>query len=575
MINFRLHIIERLVDEVGSEGVDESVLEIPPDSTMGDYAFPCFLLSKRLRKSPQQLAEWLSKKLTPDKIIKEVRHVGPYLNFFVNKSCLAENILKQVFEEKELFGSSVFGRGKTVVIEYPSPNTNKPLHLGHLRNISTGVCISNIFESQGYAVKRVNLNNDRGIHICKSMLAYQKWGEGKTPESEHVKSDHFVGDFYVMFSKKEKELPELEEEAREMLRKWEAGDKQVRKLWELMNGWAFKGFDETYRLFGAPEFDKTYFESETYEEGRKIVLDALKKGIVQKKEDGAIVIDLEEEGLGEKVLIRSDGTTVYITQDLYTALSKQEDFNFYKSIYVVATEQSYHFKVLFTVLKKFGYSWADGCYHFAYGMVNLPEGRMKSREGTVVDADDLIHEMEALAREEILKRHESLDESKLNERARIIALGSLKFYLLKIDAIKDMTFNPKESISFEGDTGPYLQYTHARACSILRKAAVSGIEPEPNIIFSLLSESSENELISLLSQFPEKVREACDSYKPHLIAQHLLSIGRAFNEFYHSSPCLQEENESLMLARLLLIDCTRIVLEKGLNLLGIEAPVAM
>ncbi len=575
MDKFKLHIIEKIVDEAGTDGVDESVLEVPPDTKLGDYAFPCFTLSKRLKKPPVQIAEYLKEKIKPDEIIASVESKGPYLNFFVNKAKLAEETLQEVFALKEKYGWSSAGKGRKVLVEYPGPNTNKPLHLGHMRNMALGQSVSRLLETQGFDVKRVNINNDRGIHICKSMLAYKKWGEGKTPNSEERKSDHFVGDYYVMFAQKAKEDESLEQEARELLQKWENGDKEVVALWKKMNKWAFEGFRETYNTFGMKDFDKEYYESETYLEGKKMILEGLKKGLFEKNEEGAVVVDLSEEGLGEKVLLRPDGTSVYITQDLYTAKARQEDFKFDRMIYVVATEQNHHFKILFTLLKKMGYEWADGCYHFAYGMVHLPEGKMKSREGTVVDADDLMLEMEELAKEEVLKRYPDMEVQDVHDRAKMIGVGAIKFYLLRTDAIKDMVFSPKESISFEGDTGPYLQYTHARARSILRKAEQDGLKVKKDIQFDKLEQPSEITLVNELQAFAAKTKEAGETYRPHMIAQQLLSVGHAFNEFYHACPCMQEKDTGLKAARLLLIDCTRQVLANGLDMLDVTAPEEM
>ncbi len=569
---FKEHITKLLKKELK---LKEITLEVPPDTKLGDFAFACFLLAKELRKNPVEIAKEFAEKIKPDDYIKEVKATGPYLNFFVNKAVIAEKTLKDIFKKKDKYGNSKLGKEKVIVIEFPAPNTNKPLHLGHLRNMCLGVSMANIFESQGYNVKRVNLNNDRGIHVCKSMLAYQRWGNNKTPESEGKKSDHFVGDYYVLFANKAKDDPKLEEEAQEMLRKWEAGDKGIRALWKKMNTWALGGFEETYKHFGLPVFDKVYFESETYKEGKGIVMDGVKQGLFHKRDDGAVVVDLSKESLGEKVLIRADGTSVYVTQDLYLALLKHEDFKFSKSIYVVATEQNFHFKVLFTLLKKLSYKWADGCYHFAYGMVLLPEGRMKSREGNVVDADDLMLEMEDLAKAEVLKRYKDLEEQKIHDRSKMIGLAAIRFYLLKIDAIKDMTFHPEESISFEGDTGPYLQYTHARACSVVEKAKEQKMKPAAKIDFTVLNNPSEIALINALADFSKNASDACESYRPHIIAQHLLVLGRAFNEFYHACHCLNEENKEISKARLLLIDCTRQVMKNGLHLLGIEAPSEM
>jgi arginyl-tRNA synthetase len=575
MDDFKLHIIEKIIDEAGAEGVDESVIEVPPDPKLGDYAFPCFVLSKRLKRAPAQISVFLKEKIKPDEVIEKVESTGPYLNFFVKKSIVAQKVLSDINEKKEKYGWSSLGKGKVVLVEYPGPNTNKPLHVGHVRNMALGQSMSRILETQGFDVKRVNIINDRGIHICKSMLAYQKWGEGKTPESEERKSDHFVGDYYVLYNSKVKEEPSIEDEAKAMLVKWEKGDSEVKALWKKMNEWAFSGFAETYKRFDMTPFDKEYYESETYEGGKKTVAEGVKNGLFKRKDDGAVFIDLSEEGLGEKILLRSDGTSVYVTQDLYTAQLRQKDFKFNKMLYVVATEQNYHFKVLFTILEKLGYIWADGCHHFAYGMVNLPEGKMKSREGTVVDADDLMLEMEELAKDEILKRYSDMEVQAVHDRAKMIGLGAIKFYLLRTDAIKDMTFIKEESISFEGDTGPYLQYTHARACSILRKAEAAGLSVSGDVDFSKLVHESEIALVTALSGFTDRVKEATESYRPHMIAQQLLMIGRAFNEFYHACPCIQEKDEALRSARLLLIDCTRQVLDNGLDMLDVRAPEEM
>ncbi len=572
MDGFKLHIIEKIVDELGSEGVDESSLEVPPDPKMGDYAFPCFTFSKRLKKSPQQIAEYLKGKIGTDDIISEVQSNGPYLNLFVNKSKLAEQTLKEVAEKKDKYGTSSAGKNQRVVIEFPSPNTNKPLHLGHLRNMALGESMANIIASQGYGLSRANLNNDRGIHICKSMLAYQRWGDGKTPGSEGRKSDHFVGDYYVMYNLKEKEDASLTGEAQEMLLKWEAGDKEVRALWEKMNTWAFDGFEETYKTFGLPAFNKVYYESNTYMKGKEVVMAGLKKGVFSRRDDGAVVVDLEDEGLGEKVLMRADGTSVYVTQDLYLAQMKHDDFKYDKSVYVVASEQNYHFKVLFTLLKKLGHDFADGCYHFSYGMVLLPEGKMKSREGTVVDADDMMLEMQELARDEITRRYDDLEEQEIHDRSMVIGIGALKFYLLATDSIKDMTFHKEQSISFEGETGPYVQYAHARICSIFRKY---GKPVGADVDFGLLKDDVEKEVIKKIQDFPDAVAAAAEHYRPSIITRHLLDLGQLFSTFYNSCPVLKAEDEKLVKARLFLCDCVRQVLANGLHLLGIKAPEEM
>jgi arginyl-tRNA synthetase len=574
MDEFRLHIIEKIIDETGSDGIDEAILEIPPDPKLGDYAFPCFTLAKRLKKSPVQIAEWLKGKILPDDVIEDVKSAGPYLNFFVKKNVLSLKTLKEVFQQKEKYGTGKTGAGKTVVIEFPAPNTNKPLHLGHLRNMALGESMSNILESQGYKIFRLNLNNDRGIHICKSMLAYDRWGAGKTPQSEGKKSDHFVGDYYVMFCQKEKEKPELAQEAQEMLLKWEANDPRIRKLWEKMNAWAFSGFEETYKSFGLPKFDKVYYESATYKNGKEMVLEGLKKGIFTKNKEGAIVVDLSDEGMGEKVLIRADGTSVYITQDLYLAWLKYNDFKYDKSVYIVASEQNHHFKVLFAVLRKLGLQFVEGCYHFSYGMVLLPEGKMKSREGTVVDADDLMLEMEDLAKEEVVKRFKDLEEQQVHDRAKAIGLGALKFYLLMTDPVKDITFHPEQSISFEGETGPYVQYAHARICSILRKYGKK-ISTLPNVKYERLSEEIEKELLKRIYCFKEIVAEAAEQYKPSIVAKYLIELGQTFNTFYTQCPVIKTGDDELTEARIMLCAAVKQVLNNGLRMLGMAAPEEM
>jgi len=572
MDNFRLHIIEKIVDEAGTEGIDESLIEVPPDPKLGDYAFPCFTLSKKLKKSPQQIAEWLKMKIKPDDVIEEVRNIGPYVNFFVNRSIISERTLKELFNTKDNYGKSKIGEGKKVIIEFPAPNTNKPLHLGHLRNMALGESMSNLLESQGYDLVRVNLNNDRGIHICKSMLAYKRWGEGKTPDTTGKKSDHFVGDFYVLFCQKEKEDPKIADDAQEMLRLWESNDPEIRRLWEKMNTWALLGFEQTYKDFGLKKFNKVYYESKTYEKGKDIVMGGLKKGLFKKNAEGSVVVDLGEEGLGEKVLLRSDGTSVYVTQDLYLAWLKHQDFNYERSIYVVASEQNFHFKVLFLILKKLGFDFVRGCYHFAYGMVLLPDGRMKSREGTVVDADDLMLEMEDLAKDEIIKRYNDLEEQKIHDRAKVIGIGALKFYLLVTDPVKDITFHPEQSISFEGETGPYVQYVHARICSIIRKYNKSVTD---EVKFQLLSADAEKELIKRLSNFETVLSQATEQYKPSILAKYLIDLGQKFNIFYDACPVLKAGDEETVKARILLCDAVRQVLANGLHLLGIKAPEEM
>jgi len=536
-----------------------NLVEVPPSPQLGDYAFPCFILAEKLKKNPAEIALELAKKIKPTKQISEIKASGPYLNFFINKNFLAEKTIKEILTKKEKYGKDI-KENKKIIVEFSSPNTNKPLHIGHLRNISIGESISRILELQGNKVIRTTLNNDRGIHICKSMLAYQLFGNGKTPQNTRIKPDHFVGDFYVLFNKKAKKNKKLEEQAQEMLRKWEAKDPAVRKLWKKMNSWALSGFKQTYKIFGI-KFDKEYYESKVYEKAKEIVKLGLKKGIFKKRRDNAVIINLKKENLGEKVILRADGTSIYITQDLYLAKLRNDEYNFDESIYVVANEQDYHFKVLFSILKKFGFKFADRLFHLSYGMVNLPEGRMKSREGKVVDADDLIEEMIKLAKKELRKRYK-LNKKELNKKARKIALASIKYFLLKTNIEKDMLLNPEKAISFEGNTGSYLQYSYARASSILKKAKKKSGKFK---IIDLREE--EISLIKKLAEFPETVKKAREQLSPNIIANYSFELSQWFNEFYHSCQVIKSKQENFRLA---LVKAFRIVIKQALNLLGIE-----
>lgn len=536
-----------------------SILEVPSNPELGDIAFPCFKLSSIYKKKPIEIAKELESKIKITKDLEKIKATGPYLNFFLEKSNLAIEVIKKILKEKEKFGTEK--NKQTIMIEFPSPNTNKPLHLGHLRNMSLGESVSRILEHQGNKIIRANLNNDRGVHICKSMYAYEKWGKNKTPESEKKKTDHLIGDFYVMFSKAAKENPALEEEAQKILQKWELGDKKTIALWKKMNKWAFDGFKETYKLFGI-KHDKQYYESEIYGQGKELAQEGLNKNIFIKK-DNAIIADLTDEKLGEKVILRADGTSIYITQDMYLATLKDKEYKLDGSIYVVANEQDYHFQVLFTILKKFGYKFTKNLHHLSYGMVELPEGRMKSREGTVVDADDLILETQKLAKTEIKKRFPKLSEKELNIRSLKIALSAIKFMLLKTDHVKNIIFNPNEAISFEGDTGPYIQYSYARASSILKK---SKKKPEIKLTSKILKEK-EILLIKKLAEFPEVIENAQRNLSPSIISNYTLELAHIFNEFYHQTKVLDSENEIFLLA---LVESFRIVCKKSLYLLGIE-----
>jgi arginyl-tRNA synthetase len=549
------------------KGVVEGLLASPPDQRFGDISFPCFSLAKELRRDPKSVAKEIASQVKPKGLISEARQAGPYVNFFLDWGKLGQEAVSSVIKGGKRYGSSGVGARKVVLVEFPGPNTNKPLHLGHMRNMALGESVSRIFGAAGHSVKRVNINNDRGVHICKSMLAYQKWGKGKTPKAAKKKPDHFVGDFYVMYSKKE--TPSLEKEVKEMLRRWEAGDKKLIALWKRMNKWAFSGFSETYRKFGV-KHDREYFESETYRGGKKMVMDGLKKGLFQKDSTGAVIFDLEKHGLGKKVLMRSDGTAVYMTQDIYLAKKRHDDFRFSRMVYVVGNEQDYHFQVLFKVLDAMGMKFAEDCYHLSHGMVNLPSGKMKSREGTKVDADDLIAEMEGLARKEVLSRGK-VPKAELERRASQIALGAIKYYLIKNDAVKNMMFSPEESISFEGNTGPYIQYSHARICSMLRK---DGKPKAAQFKAALLREPEEKALMRSLLELPKVVQDAARDCRPHYIANYAYRLASEFNNFYERHRVLQAGPE-LKKARLALIRAVKIALSNALGLMGMDAPEKM
>ena len=531
----------------------ERLVEIPPNDEMGDYAFPCFSLAKIERKSPLLIAEELKEKHKLGKEISNSDAVAGYVNFFVDKKLLAESVLSGAM--KKDYGS--MKEKRKVMVEYPSPNTNKPLHVGHLRNMAIGEAVSRILELGGNNVVRANLNNDRGIHICKSLVAYEELGKGKSPGK--IKSDHFVGDYYVMFNKKVKEDKSWDDKAKDCLKRWEAGDKKTIALWKKMNKWAFDGFGETYNKFGI-KHDVEYNESDIYKNGKEIIMAGLKKGVFAKKKDGAIFIGLEKEKLGEKIVLRADGTSVYMTQDLYLAKKKVDDFKLDGSIYVVGNEQDYHFNVLFSILKKLGFKFADNLHHLSYGMVELPEGKMKSREGTVVDADDLISETRELARKELRKRHK-LSKKEEDDRSLKIALAAIKYTLLKVDIKRNMVFNPKEAISFEGDTGPYLLYSYARASSILRKVkSKKGVK-----IVDL--KKQEIALLKKIGVFPEVVERSYSGLAPSLVANYCYELASLFNEFYHACPVIGSVEEGF---RLKLVGVFRDVLGKGLGLLGID-----
>jgi len=567
-------------------GQEPESLEIgfPPEIEFGDFTIPCFSLAKQFKKSPVEIAKLLAKEIERDPLFQRVEGVGPYLNFKVQNKFLFEAICTEVISQGEKFGNSDIGRGERVMVEYLSPNTNKPLHLGHVRNGVFGMAISNLLEAVGFKVIKANLINDRGVPICKSMLAWKKWANGATPETEGMKGDHFVGKWYVRYNQEAKKSPEIEKEldreVHELLRKWEAGDPETRHLWETMNQWVYQGFEETYQKLGF-EFDVFYYESDTYKLGKDIVFEGLRKGVFKKDEKGAVIFELPEEfgrdkdGKPKKVtILREDGTSLYITQDLGTALLKVTEHNLDRSIYVAGSEHEYYFRCLFTILKALGYGWADKCYHLSYGMVYLPEGKMKSREGKVVDADDLIAEMEELALEEIKKREaeEEISEQEAKERAHKIGVGAIKFYLLRIRPTQDIHFDPEKSISFDGFTGPYCQYAFARTAGILRKAKTSYPKLEiQEIDFSVLGSNQEElQLARQLMKFPEEVEKAAKEFNPARIVNYVYETAQIFNQFYNKHSVLSANDPKLVKARLILVKAVSIVLKKGLNLLGIE-----
>lgn len=536
------------------------LLEVPKVEGQGDFALPCFRLAAKLKKDPKLIAKDIFAHLPKFKLIKKVEIAGPYLNFFVDSEKLTEAVLKEAI--KKDYGFSKAKKGK-VIVEFISPNTNKPLSLGHLRNAALGESVSRILEADGFKVIRACLYNDRGVHINKSILAYKKWGKDRTPKSEGVKGDHFVGDYYVMFGKKAEEDPKLNDEVQEMLQKWEAGDRTTLSLWGKMNGWVLEGFKQTLDNFGI-EFDKEYFESMHYKNAKQLLMDYFKKGLFKRDDKGNIVAALESQGIPDKVVLRADGTSVYITQDITLAKMKYDEFKPKISIYVVGNEQNLHFQQLFAILKLLGIK-AGQYHHLSHGMVNLPEGRMKSREGTVVDADDLMEELRDAVKIEIETRHDhEFTDNKMDEMAHKIGVGALKYYLLKFEPKTTMTFDPKRSISLEGDTGPYVQYAFVRANKILKKENAKG-----KIKAEFLKLPEEIALVKQLAKFPEVIAKAGKDYLPHLIASYARELADLFNSFYEKAPVLKAKKE-IKNARLYLVDAVRHTLQKSLNLLGID-----
>lgn len=553
----------------------------------GNITVVVFPYVKAARKAPEaaaaEIGEWLVNNVAA---VDKYNAVKGFLNLSIAPAFWS-SLLTEIDADEQFGITAPTADSPLVMVEYSSPNTNKPLHLGHVRNNLLGYSLARILDANGNRVVKTNIVNDRGIHICKSMLAWQKWGDGATPESTGKKGDHLIGDFYVAFDKHyRQELADLQAkgmtedeakaasplmlEAREMLRKWEAGDPEVRALWEKMNNWVYDGFDQTYRRMGV-SFDKIYYESDTYLEGKELVLKGLEKGIMYRKEDGSVWADLTADGLDHKLLLRADGTSVYMTQDIGTAKLRYRDYPIDKMIYVVGNEQNYHFQVLSLLLDKLDFKWGKDLTHFSYGMVELPEGKMKSREGTVVDADDLMDEMVAQAEEAAADRFKDMTPDERKEISRMVGLGALKYFLLKVDPRKNMMFNPKESIDFNGNTGPFLQYTYARIQSVLRRAggydkgaAEKGLPNEKEVA-----------LIQRVADFPAVVREAGRSYSPALIANYCYDLAKLYNQFYHDCPILKEEDEAVRSLRLMLSHTVARTLRTAASLLGMEMPERM
>lgn len=558
----------------------------------GDLTVVTFPFTKIARKAPQMIAEELGVYLLENcKTVVAYNVINGFLNLSIKQAHWIET-LNQINQNEQFGLTSSTDDSPLMMVEYSSPNTNKPLHLGHIRNNLLGFSISEIQKANGWKTVKTNIVNDRGIHICKSMLAWKRFGEGITPESAGKKGDHLVGDFYVRFDKEykaqiaelvtkgmseeeaKKEAP-LMKEAQQMLLLWEQNDAEVRELWNNMNQWVYAGFDQTYKKMGV-DFDKIYYESDTYLVGKEKVEEGLEKGIFYRKENGSVWADLSQDGLDEKLLLRQDGTSVYMTQDIGTAKLRFDDYPINKMVYVVGNEQNYHFQVLSILLDRLGFDWGKELVHFSYGMVELPEGKMKSREGTVVDADDLMNEMIQTAKDTAseLGKLDGLSEEEINDIARMVGLGALKYFILKVDPRKNMTFNPKESIDFNGNTGPFIQYTHARIKSVLRKAAGMGIELT-QVDDSLELAEKESHLIQTLAKFPQVVKEAGEQFSPAVVANYTYELVKEFNQFYHDFSMLKEDNKVVRNFRLVLSSNVALTIKKGMQLLGIEVPERM
>lgn len=590
-----LSAVQQAISTLYGQSVEAGEIQIQKTKKEfeGDITVVVFPFVKLARKSPEQTGAEIG-----DLLVKNNKQVASYnvvkgfLNLVIDQQHWL-NSLELIRRQTDFGFNKPTGESPLMMIEYSSPNTNKPLHLGHIRNNLLGYSISEIQKANAWKVVKTNIVNDRGIHICKSMLAWKLFGNGETPRSSGMKGDHMVGKYYVVFDKKYKEQiagltaegmseedakksAPLIQEAQKMLLAWENNDPEVRRLWQTMNGWVYEGFDETYKKLGV-DFDKIYYESETYLEGKKEVERGVAKGIFYTREDGSVWADLTQDGLDEKLLLRSDGTSVYMTQDIGTAKLRYDDYPINKMVYVVGNEQDYHFKVLSILLDKLGFEWGSGLVHFSYGMVELPEGKMKSREGTVVDADDLVEEMIQTARSTSLElgKLDGCSEEEIDATARMVALGALKYFILKVDPRKNMTFNPKESIDFNGNTGPFIQYTHARIKSVLRKAAEQGIDYSKPLNLSIALAGKEGYLIQLLADFPGIVQQSGAEFSPALIANYMYDLVKEYNQFYHDFSMLRENNDDVKLFRLVLSEQIALVIKKGMSLLGIDVPERM
>ena len=587
-MNLKSYIKEQSIQAIENlfqQKVEDVEIQITKDEFEGDYTLVVFPFVKLVKQKPEEIANKIGSYLTAKEEFVAFNVVKGFLNLSLNPTVFTK-LLKEKYSVKDF--KLTKKHTEKIMVEYSSPNTNKPIHLGHIRNNLLGFSISNILKAAGNEVLRGQIINDRGIHICKSMLAWKKYGNGETPQTTGIKGDHLVGKYYVIFDQKYKEeiqslissgmdADEAKKkapillEAQEMLKKWEDGDAEIKALWKEMNSWVYSGFEKTYQRLGV-SFDLVQYESDTYLLGKDVIEEGLKKGILFKKEDGSVWADLTEEGLDQKLLLRGDGTSVYITQDLGTAVERFTRYHLNELIYTVGNEQDYHFQVLFLILKKLGYQWADKLYHLSYGMVDLPSGKMKSREGTVVDADELMEEMhqEAVKKTSELGKLEGYTENEKEQVNELIGLGALKYFILKVDPKKRILFDPNESIEFNGNTGPFIQYTYARTCSVLRKAAKQTLEIKDKEL-----NKAEQKLIILLSSYEELIEKSAADLNPALIANYIYEVSKEYNSFYQSNRILDAENESEQQLRMAITQWTGNVIRHGLSLLGIGAPERM